>query len=128
MTPRVHLQDLVLPDIEDLKRNPGDIRVVYHAIYSLYSLAACIYHHAVFTKPDAVSRFSHADDYRFDLSMRDGSFKLLREIARAKKYMAIDTESGRCMIAIDPPGSRDIGGVIEEALAFLKREMASLGM
>lgn len=155
MTPREYLEQIVRPNVADLTARPGDMRHAFNAIAAVDALAAHIY---VWDKQHGSGSILGADDtqYRQTLSARDRDFELVFETAKASKHVrltrgspsvaAADQVASRVanwgdfrwgelrwdtlMVYISPNGEASWTAldVVTRALAFLEREMASLGI
>ena len=108
MTPKSFLETVVAPNIEDFRNNFSSLRHAHNAISALDALAAHLYYWAVSNSPNVVSSAKGDSCYRNELAERNGSFKLLRDIAKAQKHVHLTRHNPQVERA-DQVTSKNIG-------------------
>lgn len=108
MTPKSFLETVVAPNVEDFHNNFSSLRHAHNAISALDSLAAHLYCWAVANSPNVVSSAKGDSCYRNELAERNGSFKLLRDIAKAQKHVHLTRHNPQVERA-DQVTSKNIG-------------------
>jgi hypothetical protein len=154
MTPRDFLEQIVRPNMADLANDYGDIRKAMTAVHSADALAAHIFH-------EVGGRIvtGAADDtaYRELLAEESGEFRLVRDLEKAAKHVALDRgkplvttadqivsrglgwgearwREGRrgsppqVVVVTDTGEHRVIETVVRKAVEFLEAEMAAFGI
>lgn len=86
MTPREYLDQVVRPNIADLARDNGDLRLALNAVHAVDALAAHIFYGA-----GGAAKIGDKDDvaYRARLAGQDAEFGLLRDVAKAAKHVEL---------------------------------------
>lgn len=108
MNPKSFLETVVAPNIEDFHNNFSSLRHAHNAISSLDALAAHLYCWAVANSPNVVASAIGDSGYRNELAERNGSFKLLRDIAKAQKHVHLKYHNPQVKRA-DQVTSRNMG-------------------
>ncbi|HZQ01374.1 MAG TPA: hypothetical protein VFB13_17650 [Reyranella sp.] len=139
-----------------MKADLGDIRLAFNAIAAVDGLAAQIYWWAFHNSSQHVAGMVDDTDYRGRLAKQDNDFRLLFETAKAVKHGRLTRGSPSVRAAdqvvasitgwdnfrwddarwdinqvrIEPIGETPwtLEGVLDRALAFLERQMATLGI
>ena len=154
MTPREYLDQVVTPNLADLAKDYGSVRLALNAVHAVDALAAHIFYSA-----GGKGKLGCDDDlaYRERLAKQDAEFGLLRDLAKAAKHVVLERGSpvvskagqisskglgwgefrwgeGRwggppqAVVLTDAGEHRVLESVIAQAMALLEKEMAALGL
>lgn len=156
MDPKTFLEDVVRPNVEDMKARYEDVRLAFNAVAAVDSLAAHLYVWCLTNTAGQTHGAKDDSDYREKLAQQDPEFALLRDIAKANKHVhltrgtpqvtAADQISAKRLgwgtgrwgeMKWDSPAqvvadtnageSRVVEAVVDRALAFIETEMRRVG-
>jgi hypothetical protein len=156
MTPREFLESIVRPNVDEFHIHYADMRHAHNAVSAVDALAAHLYDWAKQNNVLATISSRDDSHYKGELAKRNPDFALLRDIANAQKHVHLTRRTPQVTLADQivsrpigwgegPYGLGRYGGVqqvvvdirpgdfaylentIDNALAFLEAEMASLG-
>jgi hypothetical protein len=88
MTPREFLEQVVRPNVEELKAS-SSLRHAYNAVAAVDALAAHIFNWLRQHVPAAVATCKNDTEYRDLLARTHGDFALLRDLAKALKHVEL---------------------------------------
>ena len=157
MTPREFLEEIVRPNVADFRTNFGDLRHAHNAVSAVDALAAHLYVWAKANAPATVVSVNDDSHYRASLALRDPSFALLRDIAKAQKHVHLTRHNpqvaradqitaraigwgeggfgeGRfggpeqVVVDVSPNRFSYVETIIDSSLAFLESEMSAMGV
>jgi len=137
MSPRDFIKEVVHPNLEAFKAEPGSMRHAYNAVSCVDTLAAEVYSWAKVHSPIDVADYADDSEYRSALAQKNSDFELLRDLAKAQKHVELKrgsptvrrSSSSRPEVVV----TTDIGQklvvveVVDRAFDFLKSEMSTLG-
>lgn len=157
MGPREFREQIVIPNIEELRADYGDLRRAFNAVAALDALAAQVYVWCVANAPNAVVGIRDDSLYRERLAQQDEAFRLLRDIAKAQKHVHLTRgtpqvtkasqvepqrlgydqaryDEGRydspsqVVVTTDAGEVRVVEALVQRALDLLDQEIAQLGI
>ena len=82
-TPREFFDQVVTPDCEELRSNPGDVRIAFHASTSLHHLREWVL-------KASLTEHKRLDEYSPDLYQRCPDLKVIRDLASNAKHFPPD--------------------------------------
>jgi len=106
--PRKHMDEIVIPNVEDFKRNYGDIRHGFNAVAAVDALVGHLYCWCEKNAPSEVDSIDDDTHYRQHLGEKCPDLLLLRDIAKAQKHVKLVRGSPDISSA-DQVSSRTIG-------------------
>ena len=107
-SPREFFERIVLPTVEESRRNPRDERLARQALSELNNLAERVFHHWGAGVPEVYGA-TNVSDYRTQLAVRECSdFQLVRDIADAHKHVELG-RPGRQVTRDDQTASGSLG-------------------
>jgi hypothetical protein len=89
MDPGEFRRVVVLPNVEDMQTNYGNLRASYNAVAAVDALAAHVYQWCKEHNPTAVANLRDDSHYRAWLAKQDDDFGLLRDVAKAHKHVVL---------------------------------------
>jgi hypothetical protein len=152
MNARNFLEQVVRQNLDEFRADFDSVRRAQNAVASVDALAAHIFHDC----RSHFSRIKDDTEYRDYLARKDTAFRLLRDVAKANKHVRLDRGTPT-VVSADQVSSRTIGygegdygrgrysaaqvivdiapgnfayieTILDESVAFLETEMASLGL
>jgi len=156
LEPREHLDQIVHPNMADVRADFGDIRKAFNAVAAVDALAGHLYRWCAANAPNEVINAQNDSAYRHQLAQVNSDFALVRDIAKAQKHIHLIQGSPQVTTAdqveVKPLGwdeagwgegrwdsppqvvvetnsgeTRVVEAILENALAFLEAEMTRIG-